>query len=231
MTKRSRLWPALAVAIILAGAPFARAQQGYGTFGTDQNGCDRGALAQILSTSRGNLVGSAAGAALGGLLGNQVGKGGGKTLATIAGVLGGAVAGGYIGRQMDPADQACVGQTLQNTPTNQTVGWHNPDNDSSYWVTPTRTFRSAQGEDCREYVTQAVIEGRRQDTRETACRQPDGNWRVMPVNSEARAPIEAPPYGREAPPAYEPDPRYGAPDRYDRGYSGSTPPPAGYDRR
>jgi hypothetical protein len=44
-------------------------------------------------------------------------------------------------------------------------------------------------------------------TRETACRHPDGNWRVMPVNNEARAPAEA------SPPAYEPEPRYGAPDR------------------
>src|SRR5690348_10487512 len=141
LTKRSLplrcLGAALAIAATLAMPFFASspaAAQGGGSFGTDQNYCDRGALSQILSTSRGNLLGSAAGGALGGLLGSKLGKGSGNTLLTIAGVVGGALAGGYIGRSMDPTDQACVGQTLEHTPTSQTVAWQNPDNGSSYWV-------------------------------------------------------------------------------------------------
>src|SRR5262249_36783735 len=127
-----------AVTFGLLGAAPAAAQS---TFGTDQNSCDRSTLGQVLSTSKGNLLGSAAGGALGGLLGSQFGKGGGNTVMTIVGVVGGALAGGYIGRSMDPTDQACVGQTLEHTPSNQTVAWHNPDNGSSYWGTPTSSHQ------------------------------------------------------------------------------------------
>jgi surface antigen len=205
-----RLGAPLALALLLAApalplAPAPAAAQVPGNaFGTDNRSCDRGAVAQVLSTSQGNVLGSVAGAALGGLLGNQVGKGGGKTLATIAGVVGGALAGGYVGRSMDPADQACVAQTLEHTPTNQTVAWQNPDSNANYWVTPTRTYTAPSGEHCREYTSQAVIDGRRQETTGVACRQPDGDWRIMPASAEAPAPQQsaaapAPDY-RPAPP-------------------------------
>src|SRR6185437_10805143 len=134
------------VAISVLGAGAALAQ----TYGTDQRYCDTGALSQILSTSKGNLIGSAAGAALGGLLGNQVGKGSGNTLMTIVGVVGGALAGGYVGRSMQPTDQACVGQTLEHAPTSQTVAWQNPDNGASYWVTPQQSYQGTNGEPCRK---------------------------------------------------------------------------------
>jgi surface antigen len=148
------------------------------TYGADQGTCDRGALSNVLSTSTGNLLGSAAGAALGGLVGSQFGKGGGNTVMTITGVLAGALAGGYIGRQMDPVDQACVGRALESTPTNQTIAWQNPEKDSSYWVTPTRTYKDRDGTPCREYITNAVIDGQRQHMSGTACRQPDGSWKL-----------------------------------------------------
>jgi surface antigen len=155
------------------------AQERGDTYGTDRGTCDRGALAQVLSTSRGNLLGSAAGAAAGGLLGSQIGKGGGNTVATIAGILGGALAGGYVGRQMDPADQGCISRALENTPTSQTVNWRNPDNDARYSVTPTRTFDGRDGQPCREYVTEADVGGKREQETRTACRQPDGTWAMQ----------------------------------------------------
>jgi surface antigen len=80
---------------------------------------------------------------------------------------------------MEPADQACISRTLENTPTGQTVAWKNPDNDSSYWVTPTKTYNTEGGTPCREYVTDAVIDGRREQIVGSACRQPDGSWRVQ----------------------------------------------------
>jgi surface antigen len=168
--------PLLAAMSLLAlvAAPLeVRAQSAYGT---DQRYCDRSALSRILSTSQGNLIGSAAGGALGGYLGNQIGKGTGNALATLAGVVGGALAGGYIGRSMDPTDQACVGQTLEHTPTSETVAWQNPGNGSSYWVTPTQSFSGPNGEACRNYITQAVVDGAPRRTENTACRQPDGRW-------------------------------------------------------
>jgi surface antigen len=196
MFRPSRLsYLPLLVATLLLGAAPALAQ----TYGTDQRYCDRSALGQVLSTSKGNIVGSLAGAALGGLLGNQVGKGRGNALATLAGVVGGALAGGYVGRSMDPTDQACVGQTLEHTPTSQTVAWQDPNNGSSYWVTPTADFRDANGEPCRNYITQAVINGQPQRAENTACRQPNGSW--QPV---AYQPPQAPQARRAVQPRQEP---------------------------
>jgi surface antigen len=186
-----------AMAFALLGPSPAAAQS---TFGTDQNSCDRGALSQILSTSKGNILGSAAGGALGGLLGSQFGKGGGNTVMTSVGVVGGALAGGYIGRSMDPTDQACVGQTLEHTPSNQTVAWRNPDNGSSYWVTPTSSYQGQSGQPCRNYVTQAVVNGETQRTDGVACRDNNGAWR--PTNANAQGanvqggpPPQPQPYG------------------------------------
>jgi surface antigen len=179
----------LLAAMLCAGEP-ALAQ----SFGTDQNYCDRGALSQIFSTSRSNVIGSAAGAALGGLLGSKMGKGGGSTALTVLGVVGGALAGGYIGRSMDPTDQACVGQALEHTPTNQTVAWQNPDNGASYWVTPTQNYQGPSGEPCRGYVTQAVVNGQTQRSDGAACRTQQGAWQPASYGpgGGAAAPAAAP---------------------------------------
>jgi surface antigen len=173
---RARRLAAAALGTALLAAPLAAEAQ---TYGTDRGGCDRGGLAGVFSTSTSNLLGSAIGAAAGGLLGSQFGKGGGNTVMTITGVLAGALAGGYVGRQMDPVDQACIGRSLENTPTNQTVAWRNPDTKSSYWVTPTRTFEERDGTPCRDYVTDALVDGRREQVTGTACRQPDGSWKIV----------------------------------------------------
>ena len=218
------LGPALLLAALPSGPAAAQ-----GSFGIDRDTCDKGALSQILSTSKGNLVGSLGGAAVGGLLGNQVGKGSGNTLATIAGVVGGALAGGYVGRSMDQTDQACVGQTLEHSRVNQTVAWHDPDRDTSYWVTPTRSYAGRRGEPCRDYVTHGVVNGERQEINGTACRQPDGKWETVSAeNSGASAP---PPSYREPPPSYPP-PAYNAPPpSYSSpppSYSAPPPPPSYY---
>src|SRR5437763_5079136 len=129
---------ALAAGVVFAGLSlaqpaFAQSQ----AYGADRGSCDRSAVSQVLSTSKGNLLGSAAGGALGGLLGNQFGSGSGKGVMTAVGVIGGALAGGYVGRSMDDTDQACVGRALEHAPTGQPVTWANPDNGAQYHVTPT----------------------------------------------------------------------------------------------
>jgi surface antigen len=173
----------LAAVAMTALSPPARAD----TYGTDGGACDRGALSGVLSTSSGNLLGSAAGAAAGGLLGNQFGKGGGNTALTVVGVLAGALAGGYVGRSMEPVDQACVGRALEHTPTHQTVAWQNPDTKSSYWVTPTRTYNDGSGTTCRDYTTDALVDGERQRLAGSSCRQPDGSWRLKDERDETSA--------------------------------------------
>jgi surface antigen len=123
-------------------------------------------------------VGMVIGGIIGGVLGSQVGRGHGATAATIAGAIVGAAIGGAIGRSMDEADKTKMGATLETVRTGVPTTWRNPDTDSTYTVVPTRTYDSASGP-CREYTVDAVIGGNTEKAYGTACRQPDGSWRIQ----------------------------------------------------
>ena len=120
---------------------------------------------------QGNVIGAIAG----GVLGSQVGSGSGKTAATIAGILLGGYLGGRVGRQMDENDRYEAGQALETTPTDEHSTWQNPDSGTAYTLTPTRTYYDSS-QPCREYTTEAWIDGRRETLYGTACRQSDGTW-------------------------------------------------------
>ncbi len=123
-------------------------------------------------------IGRALGAVVGGAAGSAIGKGDGKTVATILGALAGYVIGGSIGRTMDEADRACVGQALEYGQAGQPVTWTNPDTDARYTVTPAAPYQD-NGQYCREFTRQAQIGGHTETVRGTACRAPDGTWRVQ----------------------------------------------------
>lgn len=123
-------------------------------------------------------VGTAVGGALGGLLGAQVGSGTGRLAATAAGALAGAFLGNRVGRSMDQVDKTQTAQALESTPTGQSVAWKNPDTGDRYQVTPTHTY-AQNGQPCRDFTTQAWIDGEQKTVHGTACRQPDGTWHTM----------------------------------------------------
>ena len=125
------------------------------------------------------LVGGLLGGAAGALAGSRIGKGTGKLAATAVGTVLGMLVGGSIGRAMDQVDQSCVGRVLEQAPTGRTVAWRNPDNGGAYQVTPSRSYTDSSGEYCREYTATATIGGQTQNTYGTACRQPDGTWRMI----------------------------------------------------
>jgi surface antigen len=129
--------------------------------------------------SGGTLVGAAAG----GLLGAQFGKGTGKLIGTAIGVLGGAWLGGEVGKSLDNADKAAMSQTsqyaMEKTKAGHTSSWSNPDSGNKGSVTPTKTYQSASGQYCREYQQTVTVGGKTEEAYGTACRQPDGTWRVQ----------------------------------------------------
>jgi len=125
---------------------------------------------------RDEQVGQVVGGALGGLLGAQVGGGSGQIAAAVAGGLLGAYIGGEVGRSMDEADQTRAYDAMERNPTGQVSSWQNPDTGNSYSVTPTRTYDD-QGRACREFVSDAWIDGKQETVTGTACRQGDGSWR------------------------------------------------------
>jgi surface antigen len=119
--------------------------------------------------------GTVVGGVLGGALGNQFGSGAGNVAMTAFGAIAGAYIGGQIGDNMDETDRLKAQQALENTRTNESYSWRNPDSGTRYRVTPTRTYRRGE-RPCREYTTRAIINGRTETVHGTACRAPDGAW-------------------------------------------------------
>jgi surface antigen len=123
-------------------------------------------------------IGGLGGAAVGGLIAAAAG-GGGAGIA--AGVIGGALLGGLVGNFLDDRDKKMAADSahraLETAPSGQTVAWNNPDSGHSGTVTPVRTYQSG-GTYCREYQQTVTIDGKPQPSYGTACRQPDGSWKV-----------------------------------------------------
>jgi surface antigen len=63
-------------------------------------------------------------------------------------------------------------------PVGQPVGWVSPSYGTQYQITPPRQY-AYDGTTCRAYMANAAIDGRLQQVHSTACRQPDGSWRMM----------------------------------------------------
>jgi surface antigen len=128
-------------------------------------------------------VGTLLGAGLGGLAGAQIGSGTGQLAAVAGGALLGAFLGNQVGSSLDKADAMYADQTAQETfeyeRTGTTRTWTNPDSGNSGTITPTRTYEASSGEYCREYQQTVTVGGQTQDAYGTACRQPDGSWKVV----------------------------------------------------
>jgi len=121
-------------------------------------------------------VGSVLGGAIGGTLGSQIGSGAGRTAAIIAGTLAGSLLGRDIARQ---TDEARAQRVLEYNYDRQASSWSNPNTGANFTTTPTSTYLNAAGENCREYQTDIRIDGKRESGHGTACRQPDGTWKIM----------------------------------------------------
>lgn len=123
-------------------------------------------------------TGAIVGGVLGGLLGHEVGDGSGRTAATIIGTLAGAAIGSAIGRGLDDVDRMQMGSSLESSPTGRPTRWRNPDSRRDYKFWPTHTEKTADGP-CREFTLEAVIGGETEQIFGKACRQADGNWKVV----------------------------------------------------
>jgi len=134
-------------------------------------------------TGGGEVVGTLLGAAVGGFIGSQFGHGTGNTVAIGAGVLAGGLLGNKLGAQLDCKDQEYHAETAQKAfetePTGTTATWVNPDTGHAGSVTPTKTYQTGDGTNCRDFTQTVEVNGQKQAGHGTACRQPDGTWKVM----------------------------------------------------
>jgi surface antigen len=142
------------------------------------------ALAACSNTGNGEkeMGGTLIGAGLGGLAGSQIGGGTGQLVATGAGVLLGGLIGNQVGKSLDNADRAEMAraqQTAYAAPVGQQITWNNPQSGHSGTVTPTRDGRDTSGNYCREFQQTINVGGQPQQGYGTACRQPDGTWKIV----------------------------------------------------
>lgn len=128
-------------------------------------------------------VGTIGGAVAGALIGSTIGGGSGKAVAIMAGAALGGFAGHAIGSSMDKADilamQNAQASALEHNRTGSGTSWSNPDTGASGTVTPTRTYVSERGQNCREYTQTVKIGGKSEQAFGKACRRSDGSWEIV----------------------------------------------------
>jgi surface antigen len=148
-------------------------------FALIMSGCASSPESGGIEQNKKTLIGGLGGAAAGGLIAAALHGG---TAGIVGGILAGGLIGGAIGDRMDAADrreaQKASQQALEKTPSGTAVAWHNPDSGHSGTVTPVRTFEKSSGQYCREYRQTVTISGQEQQAYGTACRQPDGSWKI-----------------------------------------------------
>lgn len=123
--------------------------------------------------------------------------------------------GGVFDHMLDGTDRSLMDDALQRalegSPVGHGLNWNNPATGRRGTVTPTRTFTSTSGENCREYQQTASAGGATEFAYATRCRRPDGRW-VM-VAGPYRVPPDRtrrlyPRYGDCYPWPYGYDPHY-----------------------
>ena len=134
--------------------------------------------------TRGNkeTIGGLSGAVLGGVLGAQLGKGSGQIVGAVLGAAAGGFLGGEIGASLDELDRLKSDQaykSAQTAPVGQTISWNNPDSGNRGTVTPVRDGTSSSGQYCREFQQTVTIGNKTEEAYGTACRQPDGSWKIQ----------------------------------------------------
>jgi len=127
--------------------------------------------------------GALLGGATGALLGSTLGKGSGRFVGIAGGAILGSIVGSKIGASMDEQDKrkmhSTTQQSLEDAKTGETSTWRNPDTGYSGSVTPRKTYETSKGDYCREYSQTVTVAGKTQEAYGTACRQPDGSWKIV----------------------------------------------------
>ncbi|MBF0447259.1 MAG: glycine zipper 2TM domain-containing protein [Magnetococcales bacterium] len=122
--------------------------------------------------------GAGIGALGGGLAGSLLGPSKNKEQNALIGAVLGGLIGYTVGNEMDKADRQMVNQAFESKPSYETAEWVNPDTGNAYAVTP-RPARQIGTQNCREAEIESVIDGKRETVVTTACRQPNGQWKIQ----------------------------------------------------
>ena len=126
-------------------------------------------------------AGIIAGALIGGLLGNAVGRGGGG--ATVAGVIIGGATGAALTRDLDCEDRSYAYKTYYDGFNSGRPGsryqWTNPRSGHRGEFRVGTYYNDPYGFRCANFTQVIYVQGRPQEARGRACRQPDGSWAIV----------------------------------------------------
>lgn len=127
----------------------------------------------------GTLIGAVGGALIGSSIAGRHDQGAG----IMMGAAMGAILGGAVGKSLDDADRRAMQraqyEAFETYPSGRSSHWSNPDSGHSGYVTPREAVRNSEGQYCREYTQEIIIGGERHKGYGTACRQPDGTWKIV----------------------------------------------------
>ncbi len=129
-------------------------------------------------------IGTIAGAGLGAWAGSAVeSRGDGGVVAVAVGTVLGGLIGNQIGKGLDKVDRQEARQAqysgLEYGRSGQTNQWYNPDSGNGGSITPKAAYQNKSGQYCREYQQNISVGGKTETAYGTACRQPDGTWKVV----------------------------------------------------
>jgi surface antigen len=131
-------------------------------------------------------IGTIAGAAGGAVAGKAIGgHGTSGTVGLILGAIAGGYLGGEIGKRLSNSDRGQQAQaTNRALESGGSQSWSNPETGARGDVTADNTFRSntgsTAGQTCRAFSSSAsTSDGNSGTGRGTACKQPDGTWKIV----------------------------------------------------
>lgn len=120
-----------------------------------------------------------AGANPGIVVGSQVGSGSGEP---PVGAVEGALLGADVGRSLTERDREIASkaeyEALEYGLPGRPTAWHGGRSGNYGEISVGSTYQ-VNRLDCREYTHRVFIGGRPRIARGTACRQPDGVWRIV----------------------------------------------------
>ncbi|MGQ0662926.1 MAG: RT0821/Lpp0805 family surface protein [Pseudomonadota bacterium] len=140
------------------------------------------ALAACAEGGQKENIGTVLGGIGGAVVGAQFGKGKGQLVGVAAGTLLGAFLGREVGKSLDRADVAYAQQAQTRAhaaPIGQQIAWSNPESGNAGTITARKDGRDQAGNYCREYQSTVTIGGQTEQAFGTACRQPDGTWKII----------------------------------------------------
>lgn len=116
-----------------------------------------------------------AGGAIGGIVGARSADPDSRAVAIIVGTAIGALIGAKIGRELDRADQACIGHSLELAGDNKVVRWNNANTGVAYELVPL----AGDGRNCRNFRLNATRGTASESALRRACRDAQGQWQLV----------------------------------------------------